>query len=721
MFFPKTQIPLRARNSKLRAMIEHPPVAVTESFVRSIHSDAVVDPYHWMADKGDSRFLEYLTAENAYTEASTSHLDQLRQQIYTDIVTRTRQTDMTVPTWVTHTDGSAWWYFARTVEGLDYPRHCRIAGESRDFIPDVTEPLPNEQVLLDLNLLAEGQSFASLGWAEVSPDGRRLAYSIDTSGDERYDLWITDLTTGMVVDGPIRRIGPGGAWLGDERVVYCRVDAAWRPFEVWRHRVGDETDTRIFAEEDEAFWVGVDGSRDRQWVLIELASKTSTECHLLPTDDPEASPRCIAPRRAGVEYIVEVATDSLFVLHNDGAPQFELCQAPLESTSASDWTTLVPQQPQTRLTDVDAYDHWLVVQHRTDGMTGVTILPRLVDGSLGEPRQIRFDEEIYEIGADSDAAPDTDRIRLSFESLARPAEVIEYMLETGDRRVLRRLPVLDHPTAGPFDSSQYVTERLWAAASDETQIPISIVRHKDTPVDQTSPCLLYGYGSYEISVPLTFSIPRLSLLDRGFIFAIAHVRGGGEMGRPWYDAGKLMSKRNTFTDFISCGEHLVASGYSHPNKLMAEGGSAGGLLMGAVANMQPELFRAIHASVPFVDTLTTILNPDLPLTVIEWEEWGDPLHDASVYEYMKSYSPYENIECGEYPAILATTSLNDTRVEVTEPAKWIARLRTCATNGADRPILLRTEMIAGHGGASARYHAWRDRAFELAWLVDQAS
>lgn len=700
-------------------MLQRPPTAPTEPFTREVHSDSVSDPYHWMADKDDPRFIDYLEAENAYTEACTADLVDLREEIYSDIAVRTRQTDMTVPVWVTHTDGSTWWYFTRTTEGLDYVRHCRLAGDSRDSVPDVTEPHPAEQMLLDVNLLAVGHQFVTLGWAEVSPNGRLLAYSIDTSGDERYDLWVRDLATGIDIDGPIPAIGPGGAWLTDEWLFYTRVDAAWRPFEVWRHRLGDDSDEVVFHESDESFWVGVDGTRDRSWVLIELASKTSTEAHLIPADDPNAAPRCVAPRRPDVEYTVEVATDCLYILHNHEAPQFELCSAPLDSSSAADWTPVVGATPQRRLTDVDAYARWVVLQHRTDGMTGITVLPRLEGGAHGVPREIKFGEALYEVGADSDADPDTDRIRIMFESLAHPTEVIEYRLDTGERQVLRRLPVQDHPVRGPFDPAAYLTERIWAVADDGARIPISIVRRRDTTVDGTHPCLLYGYGSYEISVPLAFSIPRLSLLDRGFVFAIAHVRGGGEMGRPWYEAGKLGSKRNTFTDFIACGRHLVESGHSHPHKLLAEGGSAGGLLMGAVANLAPELFRGIHAAVPFVDALTTILNPDLPLTITEWEEWGDPLHDPAVYAYMKAYSPYENISNVEYPAILATTSLNDTRVEVTEPAKWVARLRTKVTNGPDRPILLRTEMVAGHGGASARYQAWRDRAFELAWMIDQ--
>ena len=697
-----------------------PPTAVRVPFQRSHHGDTVDDPYHWMADKADPVLLAHLEAENAYTEAVTAGQAPLRDELYADLKARTRETDLSVPTFVTHTDGRAFWYFGRTTEGLDYATHCRVPASTRDEIPDVTLPGPDEEIVLDVNALAAGHDFLSLGWAEVSPDGRRIAFSVDTAGDERYDLSVVDLATGGVVDGPTAHVGAGGAWLGDDWLFYLRVDDAWRPHEVWRHELGTGSHDLVLAEPDERFWVGVDTSRDRRWALIELGSKTTTECHLVPTDAPASEPRCVAPRRDGVDYSLEVAPDALYVLHNDGAPQFMLSRAPLGSTGSDAWEVVLPERARTRLTGVSAYDAALVLTHRTDGLSGVALLPRLPDGSLGEPVEVAFDEPLYDVDAEEDPDHATDRIRLGYESMVTPPTVLEYRLDTGERRVLKQTPVEDHPTRGPYRPAEYVQERLWATADDGTQVPISLVRHRDTPVDGTAPGLLYGYGSYEIPINPFFSISRLSLLERGFVYAIAHVRGGGELGRPWYDDGKELAKQNTFTDFVACARHLVALGYVAPGRLVAEGGSAGGLLMGAVANLAPELFVAIHASVPFVDALTTILNPALPLTVMEWEEWGDPLHDPAVYAYMKQYSPYENIRAARYPAILATTSLNDTRVEVTEPAKWVARLREVTTNGPDRPILLKTEMVAGHGGASARYRAWRDRAFELAWIIDVA-
>lgn len=695
-----------------------PPTPQRVPFRRTHHGDTVEDPYHWMADKADPAFLAHLEAENAYTEAVTAPLASLREELYGDLLARTRETDLSVPTFVTHTDGRRFWYYGRTTEGLDYPTHCRVPATTRDEIPDVTVPGPDEEVVLDVNALASGHDFLALGWAEVSPGGGRLAYSVDTAGDERYDLWVVDLATGSVVDGPTPQVGAGGAWLGDDWLFYLRVDDAWRPHEVWRHELGTDAHDLVLAEPDERFWVGLDTSRDRRWALVELGSKTTTECHLVPTDAPASAPRCVAPRRDGVDYTVEVGPDALWIVHNDGAPQFMLSRAPLDSSGPDAWEVVIPERPATRLTGASVYDLALVVTHRTDGLSGVALHPRLPAGGYGDGVDIAFDEPLYDVDAEEDPDHGTDRIRLGYESLVTPPTVLEYRLDTGERRVLKRTPVEDHPTRGPYRPDAYVQERLWATTDDGARVPISVVRHRDTPVDGTAPGLLYGYGSYEIPVNPFFSISRLSLLERGFVYAIAHVRGGGELGRAWYDGGKELAKQNTFTDFVACARHLVADGHVAPDRLVAEGGSAGGLLIGAAVNLAPEVFRGVHASVPFVDALTTILNPALPLTVMEWEEWGDPLHDPAVYAYMKAYSPYENIRPTRYPAVLATTSLNDTRVEVTEPAKWVARLRDTTTNGPDRPILLRTELVAGHGGASARYRAWRDRAFELAWMID---
>ena len=696
------------------------PDAPQRPFTRTVHGDAVADPYHWMADKTDPELIAYLEAENAYTDQETADLGGLTQAIYGELKARTQQTDLSVPSHVTHTDGSSYWYYSRTTEGLDYPSSYRVPATSRDEIPDVTVPPAGEQLVLDAQALAQGHDFFSLGAAQVSPDGRRLAYSLDTTGDERYDLWITDLATGAIVDGPLPGIGGGGAWAGADWFFYTRVDEAWRPFQVWRHHIGgSEPDALVAQESDERFWIGVDDSRDHRWVLIESSSKLTSEVSLVPAAEPWAAPRVVSPREQGIDYSVEVARDGLWILHNADAPQFALSRAPLSSSSRREWELVLPEDPRRRLIGVSVYDRAIVVEHRTDGLPGVLILPRDGQGNVGEPQELTFDEVLYDVNADESPDFDTDRFRFSYESLVTPPSVWEYRFDTGQRRLLKQTPVLDDPHFGPYDPAAYVSERLWATGLDGTRIPLSLVRRRDTPVDGTAPGLLYGYGAYESATMPYFAMSRLSLLDRGMVFAIAHVRGGGELGRPWYEGGKELSKPNTFSDFVQAGRLLTSDGHVAPGKLLAEGGSAGGLLIGAAVNLAPELFRAVHAAVPFVDPLTTILNPDLPLTVMEWEEWGNPITDQAVYETMKAYSPYENVRPVAYPAILITTSLNDTRVEVTEPAKWTARLRDLTTNPDDHPILLKTEMVAGHGGVSGRYKAWRERAFQLAWLLHQ--
>ncbi|MGV8909608.1 MAG: S9 family peptidase [Propionicimonas sp.] len=697
--------------------VDRPPVAPRRPSTRTHHGDTFSDPYAWMRDKADPEFLAYLTAENAYTEVVAAPQAQLRQEIYDDISARTKQTDLSVPEFVRHPGLGEFWYYARTTEGLDYPSYHRCPAHGRDALPDPNAGSPEgEQLLLDAQALAAGAEFFALGCFDVSPNGRLAAYSVDTSGDERYHLRFFDLLTGAALADEVAEVASGGCWAGDEAFCYLTVDDAWRADRLWRHRLGDQAaDEMLYRETDERFSLGVDSSRDNRWVQLGAASKTSTESWLLDTHDPAAVLRSVAVRRDDIEYDVEVAGDRLFIVHNDGAPDFALAEAPLTATDATQWSPIWPGEPGVRLLGVTSYDRVLVQSLRRDGLQLVTLRHRDADGEVGPEVGIDFPEPLYQVDADGGDEPDTDRIRLHYQSMVTPGEVIEYRLADGDRKVLRRRPVLDHPVHGPYRPEDYRQRREWAVAADGTRIPISLVYRADTPLDGTAGCLLYGYGAYEISVGESFSIARLSLLDRGYLYAVAHVRGGGELGRAWYTQGRLEAKENTFTDFVTCARHLVSAGYTSPERLAAEGGSAGGLLIGAALNLAPEAFAAAHAAVPFVDALTTILDPELPLTVMEWEEWGDPLHDPEAYARMRGYSPYENVRAAQYPAILVTTSLNDTRVEVTEPAKWVATLRH--DSGSQRPILLKTEMVAGHGGGSGRYQAWRDAAFELAWLI----
>ena len=700
---------------------DRPPVAPRRPQTRSHHGDEFVDEYEWLRDKGDPETIAYLEAENAWSEAATAHLADLRATVFEEIRSRTLETDMSVPV-----RRDAWWYYARTEEGSQYSIRCRCpvdpdAEGLAAWDPPVLEPgvpVPGEQVLLDSNVEAEGHEFFSLGGFSISDDENLLAWSVDVVGDERYTIRVKDLTTGEVLADEITGTSGGATWsAGGTHLFYTTVDDAWRPFRVWRHRLGSDADDVLVHEEaDERFFTGIGRTQSDRYLAIGASSKITSEVRVLEADDPEGEFRVVLPRREGVEYSLEHARfgerDVFVVLHNDGALDFELAAVPADGPY-DDLEVLVPHRQGVRLEDVDVFARHLVLSYRRDALARIAVLPVGPDG-LGEAREVDFGEELFTSGVGGNAEWDQPLIRVGMGSFVTPSTVHDLDVETGELLLRKQAPVL-----GGYDPDAYEQHRTWATADDGTRVPVSVVLRKDTPRDGTAPALLYGYGSYEASMDPGMSVPRLSLLDRGFVFAIAHVRGGGELGRDWYEQGKLTRKRNTFTDFVAAARHLVDEGWTSADRLVAEGGSAGGLLMGAVANLAPEAFAGIVAEVPFVDALTSILDPSLPLTVIEWDEWGDPLHDPDVYVYMKSYSPYENVEAKDYPAILAVTSLNDTRVLYVEPAKWVARLRATATG--DAPVLLKTEMNAGHGGVSGRYAAWEERAWELAWIIDTAT
>jgi oligopeptidase B len=695
-----------------------PPRAPRVRSRRYRHGEVVNDYYAWMRDKQDPRLLGYLQQENQYTEQVTAELEPLRREIFDDLAARTKQTDMSVPEFVRHPGLGDFWYYARTTDGLDYPSYHRCPAASRDQIPDPSHGVPDgEQLLLDVQALAEGADFLSLGTFAVSPNGRLAAYSLDRSGDERYQLHFLDLITGALLVDRIDEVAAGGDWALDDAFCYLTVDDSWRPDRLWRHRLGSSApDELLLSEPDERFWLGVDASRDHRWLVASAASKTTTEVWIADLQRPGDRLRSIGGRAEGLEYDVEIANDRLFIVHNRDAADFALAEADFDCDSAERWRPLWPGEPGVRLLGVTAYDRCLVASVRRRGLATVTLRERDASGDVGPETELSFDEPIYQVDADDGDEADTDRIRIAYQSMVTPDQVIEISLVDGSRRLLRARPVLDHPQRGPYRPEDYRQCQEWATAADGTRIPISIVYHADTPLDGSAPCLLYSYGAYEVSVPPSFSIARLSLLDRGCVYAIAHVRGGGELGRSWYDDGRLEHKTNTFTDFLACADQLVRAGYTSRERLGIEGGSAGGLLIGAVLNLDPTCCAAALAAVPFVDALNTILDPDLPLTVMEWDEWGDPVHDRDAYRRMRSYSPYENIRAARYPSILVTANLNDTRVEITEPAKWVARLRHDSAGGE---VLLRTELVAGHGGRSGRYQAWKDIAFEWSWLLDR--
>ena len=690
--------------------IPAPPHAARKVRSRSHHGDVFDDPYEWLRDKDDASVVAHIEAENAYTDARTAHLAGLREQIFQEIKGRTLETDLSVPT-----RRGQWWYFSRTEEGKQYGIHCRAPLASPDdWTPPVPEgSLDGEEVLLDGNAEADGEEFFSLGTFEVSTDGRLLLYGVDTSGDERYTLRVRDLERGTTLPDVVEGTFAGASLSPDGRfIVYSTVDDAWRPDKVWLHELGTPVadDALLFHESDDRFWVGAGFTRSDRFLVIGVGSSITSEEWLLSADDLRGEPRVVWPRREGVEYDSDHAVvdgeDVLYILHNDQAEDFELVRV-----SASDpqgaRDVVVPHQGGRRLLGLSTFRDWAVLAYRREGLARLGMLD-YADGAVAE---VEFDEPLYSVGTAGNPEWAPPLIRLGYGSFVTPSTVFDYDPATGERLVRKQQPVL-----GGYDSADYAQARVWATAQDGTEVPVSLVwkRSFGDAGAAPRPVHLYGYGSYEHSIEPAFSVARLSELDRGVIFAVAHVRGGGEMGREWYDNGKLLAKRNTFTDFVDCALHLIDHGYTSPDLLVAEGGSAGGLLMGAVANLAPELFAGILADVPFVDALTTILDPSLPLTVIEWDEWGDPLHDPEVYAYMKSYSPYENVREGvAYPRILAVTSFNDTRVLYVEPAKWVARLREV---GAD--ALLKCEMVAGHGGVSGRYNAWRERAYEQAWMLD---
>ncbi|MEV4198570.1 S9 family peptidase [Micromonospora globbae] len=688
-----------------------PPVAKRVPAERTHHGDTVVDEYAWLATKDDPDTIAYLTAENEYTEARTAHLAPLRERLFEEIRRRTQETDLSVPS-----RKGGYWYYTRTVEGQQYGVHCRRAVRDGETEPPVSAdgaPLDGEEVLLDGNVLADGHDFFALGAFDVSPDGRWLAYSTDFSGDERFTLRVKDLATGELLPDEVPGTFYGTAWSADASVLfYVTVDEAWRPYRVWRHVIGSPSaeDVVVHQEDDERFWVGVELTRSEKFIVIDIHSKITSEVRVIPAGNPTGLPAVVAPRRQGVEYTVEHHGHRFLILHNDGAEDFALAYT--SADAPGDWVPLIEHSPGTRLEAVDAFENHLVVSLRTNGLTGLRVLP--IGG--GDAHDIDFPEPLYSVGLDANPEYRTGQIRLRYSSLVTPDSVYDYDLVTRRMVLRKRKPVLPGPDGRPYDPDDYEMQRDWALADDGTRVPISLVFRRGTPRDGSTPCLLYGYGSYEASMDPWFSVARLSLLDRGVIFAVAHIRGGGELGRRWYEQGKLLAKKNTFTDFVACARHLVKAGWTSSDRLVARGASAGGLLMGAVANLAPDAFAGIVAQVPFVDALTSILDPSLPLTVTEWEEWGNPLDDPEVYAYMKSYTPYENVADVDYPAILAVTSLNDTRVLYHEPAKWIARLRATAPHG---DYLLKTEMGAGHGGPSGRYDAWREEAFVNAWILDR--
>jgi len=717
-----------------------PPVAERRPTVLEAHGDKRVDDWFWLRDRDDPGVLALLQAENAFTQANTSHLEALKERLFGEIKGRIVETDLSVPV-----RKGPWWYYGRTVEGLEYAIHCRLPVEapgrdpsippvpptSADDAGDLPQaetpsaappsaaaeaPWPDEQVLLDENELASSNPYLRVANLSVSPGHGRLAYATDTTGDERFTLRVRDLATGAVLATEIEGTSYGVAWANDEATLfYTRPDPANRPYQVWRHRVGSsDEDVLVFEEPDERFHVGVGRTKDGAFVLVELHSEVTSEAWAIPADDPDLAPRVIEPRRQGIEYGLEHHGDSFVILTNDEAENFRVVVAPDDAPSRPHWREVIPHRADVRIEGVDVFARHLVSYERREGTPRIRVIGleerrAAFDAPLNEGYVVPCPETPSASWGGPNPEFDSSVLRYEYSSLVTPRSVYDLDMDTEAAVLRKRQPVRD------YDPERFVTERLWATAPDGTSVPVSIVHRGDVTPDGSAPCLLYGYGAYEYSIDPVFSPFRLSLLERGFVFAIAHVRGGGELGRRWYEDGKLLAKPHTFSDFVACARSLVASRWTSPDRLVARGASAGGLLVGAVANLAPELFRAMVAEVPFVDCLTSILDASLPLTVIEWEEWGNPVEDAAVYQTMKAYSPYDNVRTVSYPEMLVTAGLEDPRVGYWEPTKWVQKLRACDPSGR---FLLKVELGAGHAGPSGRYGAWRDEALVLSFILD---
>ena len=674
-----------------------PPVAPQRQHERTVHGTTVSDPWFWLRDNNDPDTIAYLEAENAYADALLSPLDELAGQVFEEIKNRVNETDMSVPV-----RKGPWWYLTRTKEGLQYPVHVRQA--------DVDgQPSGIDEIVFDENIAAGDSEYFAVGDMLASPDHRLLAVSTDYDGDEQYSLQIIELATGEVLGDHIEGLTYGVSWANDSATLfYTLADDQQRSDRIMRHRLGDavEHDDMVFHEPDERFWVGVGTTRSEQYVIITSDSKTTSESWVIDANEPESAPRVIEPRSEGHEYRVEHHGDRFLIMSNDEAPDFRLFETPANAPGRANWVELIGAEPGVRLDDVDAFADHIIITRRNNNTPQVTVWLLDTDTQF----DLGFPETIFETAGGSNVEWNTTKYRFGYTSMVTPNSVFELDVRTAERELLKQQEVV-----GGHDPSNYVTTRLMAPGPDSVEIPISLVAHRDTPVDGTAAALVYAYGSYETIMPAGFSSARLSLLDRGIVFAIAHVRGGGEMGRAWYDGGRVENKQKSFTDMVTVIDHLVATGWAHPERVAIRGGSAGGLLVGAVLNQAPDKIAAAVAEVPFVDNVNTMLDPTLPLTITEYDEWGNP-EQAADYEWMSAYSPYENVAAIDYPPIYMTAGLNDPRVSYWEPAKWLAKLRHTAVGR--RRFVLRTEMGAGHGGPSGRYDAWRDEAGILAFVID---
>ena len=670
-----------------------PPTTEKKPKVTEINGDRLVDNYFWLREKTNPAVIAHLEAENAYAAAMMKPTEALQDKLYNEILSHIKQTDNSVPyRW------DDYFYYTRTIEGKQYPIFCRKQGS-------LNAP---EQILLDLNEMAKGQKFMAVGSFAPSDDGNLLAFSTDNTGYRQYTLQVKNLKTGELLPEKIERVDDI-AWATDNKTLFyvTEDDVTKRNDKMFRHVLGTDKYELIYAEKDELFDIGVGRTRDKAMILLGAYSKTSNEFRYIPANDPSAAWKTVLPRQADHEYDVDHRGDLFYIRTNKGAKNFRVVTAPVSDPSEKNWKEFVAHRPAVKIDDVSLFADHAVLSEWENGLEQIEI----VNFKNNERHRIAFPEPVYSAGISNNREFNTTVVRYNYQSLSTPSSVFDYDMNTRKATLLKQTEV-----PGGFDKNNYKTERVFATAADGTRIPMSVVYRKTVKLDGSAPLLLYGYGSYGISIPPSFSASRLALLDRGVVYVIAHIRGGGELGEPWRDAGRMMNKINTFTDFITCAEHLVNSKYTSKDRIVIQGGSAGGMLMGAVTNMRPDLFKAVIAQVPFVDVLNTMLDASLPLTTSEYIEWGNP-NEKAAYDYMKKYSPYDNVHKADYPAMLVKVSLNDSQVPYWEGTKLVAKLRDYKTD--HNPLILKVNMGAGHGGASGRYDAIHETAFDYAFALWQ--
>ena len=673
------------------ALAVTPPVADRIPHPTIVHGDTLKDDYYWLREKANPKVIDYLNAENTYADTLTSANRPLADVLYKEILSRIKQTDLSVPY---RKDG--YLYYSRTEEGKQYSIHCRRKGSME----------APEEILLDVNVLAEGHAFMAIGDYEPSPDGKRLAYTIDSTGYRQYILQVKDLATGKVLSDHAERV-TSLAWAADNQTLfYTQEDAvAKRSHRLYRHAVGAPRHDLLYEEKDEHYYVDIGLSRSREWLIQTRSSSSTSEVAVLPATTPGGKWKVVSPRRQGREYYLDHRGDRFWIRTNDRGKNYRLVTAAVADPDSARWKEIIPHRMDAMISAVSCFKNHIVIGEREGGLPGLAVL----DPVTFAKRRVPFQEVAYTVGGSANAEFDTPTYRYSYQSFLTPSSIYDMDLASLESKLLKRTEVL-----GGWDPSRYAMERVWATAPDGVKVPITLLFRKDLRRDGTAPCLLYGYGSYGISSNVTFSSNRFSLVDRGMVYAVAHIRGGGEFGETWHDAGRMSTKMNTFTDFIACAEQLVTDRIARRDGIVIQGGSAGGLLMGAVTNLRPDLFRGVVSQVPFVDVINTQMDESLPLVVTEFEEWGNP-KIPDQYRWMVAYSPYDNIQPKAYPSMLVRTSLNDSQVMYWEPAKYVARLR--ATRTDKNPLVFKCNMGAGHGGASGRYDALKDLAFDYAWVL----